>query len=123
MGQEHSVLRGQRDNGKSTYIYILVPVTVNERCNNTLASSDGQSAGILVKEIVSVFRADFRGIIQGLDMYAPAFLVGQNAVDYLADLRLLRARLQKELDALEPRVSAEEQLPKREKKNFISHAT
>lgn len=94
-----------------------------ERCDSLLDNQENSDADALVKEIVSVFRADFKGMTQGLDMYGPALLDGRNAVDYLSDLRLLRARLQKELDALEPVNSIEELSEEREKKIFISHAT
>lgn len=94
-----------------------------ERCDNVLAASDRQSAETLAKEIVSVFRSDFKGMTQGLDMYGPALLDGHNTVDYIGDVGLLRARLLKELDALEPANSIEEQSEEREKKIFISHAT
>ena len=94
-----------------------------ERCDNVLAASDRQSAETLAKEIVSVFRLNFKGMTQGLDMYGPALLDGHNTVDYIGDVGLLRARLLKELDALEPANSIEEQSEEREKKIFISHAT
>ena len=68
-----------------------------ERCDNVLAASDRQSAETLAKEIVSVFRSDFKGMTQGLDMYGPALLDGHNTVDYIGDVGLLRARLLRNL--------------------------
>ncbi len=94
-----------------------------ERCDNVLDASDKQSAAALSKEIISVFRSDFKGMTQGLDMYSAALLDGKDTVDYIGDLGLLRARLQKELDALEPANTTRKESKEREKKIFISHAT
>lgn len=94
-----------------------------KRCDNALSLSDRQSAETLAKEIVSVFRSDFKGMTQELDMYSPAVLNGNNTVDYIGDVGLLRARLQKELDVMEAMAPAKEQPEERKKKIFISHAS
>ena len=94
-----------------------------ERCNDVLFTSDEQAADALSKEIVAVFKSDFKGMTQGLDRYSVALFDGKDKVDYLSDIRLLRARLQKELDALEPANTKEKGSEEREKKIFISHAT
>ena len=94
-----------------------------ERCDNVLVASDKQSAAALSKEIISVFGSDFKGMTHGLDRYSAAMLDGKDTVDYIGDLGLLRARLQKELDALEPANFTRKESEEREKKIFISHAT
>lgn len=94
-----------------------------ERCNDVLLTSDKQAADALSKEIVAVFKSDFKGMTQGLDRYSAVLLDGKDKVDYISDISLLRARLQKELDALEPANNKEKESEEREKKIFISHAT
>lgn len=93
-----------------------------ERCNNVLDASDRQSAEALVNEIISVFRSDFKGITQELNMHSLVMFNEYNNDDYIGDVKLLRAKLQKELDVLEPVNSTDEQSGEREKKVFISHA-
>ena len=92
-----------------------------ERCDELLKNPSNETADPLVTEIVSVFQTDIEGLVYNLEAYGP-YMEG-DTVDYIADLRLLRARLLKELDALEPVKPAEEHPEEREKKIFISHAT
>ena len=93
-----------------------------ERCDEILNNnSSNDTADPLVTEIVSVLQNDIKGITYNLVSYGP-YVEGAD-IDYIADLCLLRARLQKELDAVEPDSVPEEQPKKRKKKIFISHAT
>ena len=92
-----------------------------ERCDEILENPSNETADPLVTEIVSVFQTDIEGLAYNLEAYNP--YVGDYPINYVADLRLLRARLQKEFDALEPLVSTAERATEREKKIFISHAT
>lgn len=92
-----------------------------ERCDELLKNPSNETADPLVTEIVSVFQTDIEGLVYNLEAYGP-YMEG-DTVDYITDLRLLRARLLKELDALEPVKPAEEHPEEREKKIFISHAT
>lgn len=91
-----------------------------EKCNEVLDSSDKSQAASLEKEIVSVFRPDFEGLTQGLDNYGLGVLI-DHQIDYLGDIRLLQARLQKELEAIRSTKPIESSV--RQKKIFISHAT
>lgn len=84
------------------------------RCDEVSSSKE---AMVLIKEIVGVFSSEFSGLKTNLETYGPGILAGL-PIDYLGDIRILKARLQKELDALEEDVH----IPK-SKKIFISHAT
>lgn len=101
--------------GKTIQSYI-------SKCNEVLELQDDSMAEALEREIVSVFRNDFKGITHGLDLYGFAVLNGLKEADYIHDLRILSARLQKELDAL-PQQQNHIEEEKRTRKIFISHAT
>lgn len=90
------------------------------RCIEVLEASDSTLAASLEKEIVSVLRNDYKGLTQGLDNYGPGVLTDRQ-IDYLGDIRLLQARLQKELEAIQPSQLVDDS--SRVKKVFISHAT
>ena len=92
-----------------------------QRCDELLSNPTNETADPLVIEIVSVFQTDIEGLVYNLNAYGPN--IEGESVDYVTDLRLLRARLQKELEVLEPNTSAEEEHLERGKKIFISHAT
>ena len=94
-----------------------------DRCENVLSTSDKQEARNLIKEIVTVFRTEYNGITHGLEMYSRAMQTSYYTRDYLHDIELLQARLQKELEALEFTSSTPKQLDEHGKKLFISHAT
>lgn len=92
-----------------------------EKCDEALKNPSNETANALVTEIVSVLQTDIKGLAYNLEAYRP--YVGEYPIDYVTDLRLLRARLQKELDSLESLAPAAERSTEREKKIFISHAT
>lgn len=94
------------------------------RCDEMLASPDKSNAELLEREIVSVFRNDFQGITNGLDLYGIGVLNGIMSADIIKDIRILKARLQKELDALQLQSDPDSvKADTRIKKIFISHAT
>lgn len=92
-----------------------------QRCDELLAKPTDNAIDQLVTEIVSVFRADIADLTFGLVSYEP-YVEGSSS-DYIEDITVLRAKLQKELDVLEPIPCKKETLQKRSKKIFISHAT
>lgn len=101
-----------------------------EKCNDVIEKNDVTQAKVLEKEIVSVFQKEIDGIKSGLSNYSPCmigsthdgrtFSTGMD-VDYIADLKILRSRLQMELEKNE----AYFQPNTNDKKNkvFISHAS
>lgn len=101
-----------------------------EKCNDIIEENDVAQAKVLEKEIVSVFQKEIYGIKSGLSNYSPCmigsthdgrtFSAGMD-VDYIADLKILRSRLQMELEKNEAYV----QPNTNDKKNkvFISHAS
>lgn len=91
------------------------------RCDNLLESDDWSGAEALEGEIIAVFKSDFAGLTQGLDLYSFGALNGMKKADYIKDIGTLRARLQKEYEAIQPQVAEEE--TERSRKIFISHAT
>ena len=92
-----------------------------QRCDELLAKPTDNAIEQLVAEIVSVFRADIADLTFGLVSYKP-YVEGSSS-DYIEDITILRAKLQKELDVLEPIPCKKETPQKRSKKIFISHAT
>lgn len=92
-----------------------------QRCDELLKNPSNEAAEILVSEIVSVLQTDIEGLVYNLEAYGP-YSEG-SVTDYVADLRLLRARLQKELDVIEPNTEPGGELHNRNRKIFISHAT
>lgn len=91
-----------------------------ELCKEVLDTSDKMRAASLEKEIVAVLRTEYKGLTQGLENYGPGVLADRE-IDFLGDIRLLQARLRKELEAIQPVQVARDLV--REKKIFISHAT
>lgn len=112
----------------------MVSVTTLQRyikqCNDIIEENKVTQAKVLEKEIVSVFQKEIDGIKSGLSNYSPCmigsthdgrtFSTGMD-VDYIADLKILRSRLQMELEKNE----AYFQPNTNDKKNkvFISHAS
>lgn len=92
-----------------------------QRCDELLAKPTDNAIDQLITEIVSVFQADIAGLTIGLISYEP-YVEGSSS-DYIEDINILRAKLQKELDVLEPNSRQKEEPQKRSKKIFISHAT
>ena len=71
-----------------------------QRCDELLAKPADNAIDQLITEIVSVFQADIAGLTIGLISYEP-YVEGSSS-DYIEDINILRAKLQKELDVLEP---------------------
>ena len=92
-----------------------------QRCDELLAKPADNAIDQLITEIVSVFQADIAGLTIGLISYEP-YVEGSSS-DYIEDINILRAKLQKELDVLEPNSRQKEEPQERSKKIFISHAT
>lgn len=90
-----------------------------DQCNKVLKEKSYKSAKSLVIEIVSVFQTDIEGISYNIDAFFPG--LEEKDIDYISDLKLLRARLQKEFDALES--IDNEETKNAEKIIFISHST
>lgn len=91
------------------------------RCNELLAAADRAEAESLEREIIAVFMSDFAGLKQGLELYGVGALNGIKQADCIKDIGILKARLQKELDAMQSQ--KEEKEVERSRKIFISHAT
>ena len=67
------------------------------RCDLVLANNDYTEAKVLEKEIVDDLRNYVKGITQGLEWYDLEKKSPDSAVNFIADIGLLRERLQKEL--------------------------
>lgn len=91
-----------------------------DRCDNVLFASSEDEARELINEILSVFRTDFSGLDYGLRTYTSPF--GDSRADYLSSLKVIKARLEKEYDAIKPDQSKNEDSVKNHK-ILISHAT
>lgn len=76
------------------------------QCDKIIASNDVKAAEELQKEILAVFSSDLDGLKRGLTNYSFLGAVSQGSittyvqdeVDYIKDLKLLRCRLQVELE-------------------------
>lgn len=100
------------------------------QCDDIIEKNDIEQAERLQNEIVSVFQKEIKGIKRGLSNYS-TLLIGSTPdgrtfsagmdVDFIADLKLLRSKLQMELEKNEPYVECNAD----DKKNkvFISHAS
>lgn len=100
-------------------------------CDNVVATNNPKSAKALENEIISVFDNEIKGIRSGLSNYSPCFFgstpygktISSDAdVDYLEDIRLLRSKLQVEIErnlTANPTPKLEDKM----KKVFISHAS
>ena len=93
-----------------------------ERCDKWIENPDNAIGSALVKEILSVFLTDFEGLKQGVSLYSFSVMNGISQQDVFNDIHILRARLKKELDAIEPQYVINNG-NMRDKKIFISHAT
>ncbi len=101
-----------------------------EKCNDIIEENDVTQAKVLEKEIVSVFQKEIDGIKSGLSNYSPC-MIGSTRdgrtisagldVDYIADLKILRSRLQMELEKNE--VYVQPNTNNKKNKVFISHAS
>ena len=101
-----------------------------KQCDDIIEKNVIEQAEKLENEIVSVFQKEIEGIRSGLSNYSPCmmgtmpddrtFSTGTD-VDYIADLRLLRSKLQMELEKNESYV--ERNADDKKNKVFISHAT
>lgn len=78
-----------------------------------------ENADPLVHEILAVLRSDIQGLAQGLSINSADIF---SQVDYIHDIKLLRAKLQKEFDAMVENADVNKSTLIREKKLFISHA-
>lgn len=98
-----------------------------QECDEVLNSHDRNRAHELVNRIVAVFDTEIKEIRQGLETYSSVpILIGTmsdyeapDQIDYIHDVILLRAKLQKELDKVEPITKAETRI--KAPKIFISH--
>lgn len=99
-------------------------------CDNIIETNDTQNAEKLENEIIAVFGNEIKEIRTGLSNYSPCFLgstpygtVSYNTeVDFIGDVRLLKNRLQAELEKNImdfPKTETENKM----KKVFISHAS
>lgn len=61
------------------------------KCNMILETEDRESAKILEEEIISVYNAEINGLKDGLDSYNNIY---ENKVDYVKDIRYLKAKLE-----------------------------
>lgn len=96
--------------------------TYIDRCNNVLMEKSPDKSKELVKEIVVVFDNDYKGLKAGLTSYSFGVINGIVTPNYNKDLQLLKARLEKELEAIDPKLNQVDQGQYKEKKIFISHA-
>ena len=100
-----------------------------EKCDTVIGNNDNEQARKLIKEIVSTFENEITGLKQGLYIYSPAFTyaklnsLGTNStsVDYIEDLKLLRNKLQVEMEKHYP-ITNNEAKPLKNK-IFISHSS
>ena len=101
-----------------------------KQCDDIIEKNVIEQAEKLENEIVSVFQKEIDGIRSGLSNYSPCmmgsmpegrtFSAGTD-VDYIADLKLLRSKLQMELEKNESYV--ERNADDKKNKVFISHST
>ncbi|MBQ4569380.1 MAG: toll/interleukin-1 receptor domain-containing protein [Ruminococcus sp.] len=100
------------------------------QCDSIIEQNDVGLAKALGEEIVSVFHNEIDGIKTGLSNYSPCMFgsapdgrtISVNTdVDYIADLRLLRSKLQMELEKSE--LCMQTNMDNKNNKIFISHAT
>ena len=66
-----------------------------DKCDELLDNPSDEKADSLITEIISVFQSEIEGLTNNLDTYSP--YLGSDTINYMADIHLLRARLQKEL--------------------------
>lgn len=91
-----------------------------QECEDVLASNDRDKAHELVRRIESVFSSEIEGIGYGLDIHSAIKALPGNtsSIDYVHDVKLLREKLQLELDKMVPeKITEDKKLPK----IFISH--
>lgn len=101
-----------------------------KQCDDIIEKNDIEQAEKLENEIVSVFQKEIEGIRSGLSNYSPCMMGSMSEgrtfsagtdVDYIADLKLLRSKLQMELEKNESYV--ERNADDKKNKVFISHST
>ncbi len=101
-----------------------------QKCDDIIASADIESAEMLEEEIISVLNKEINGLRIGLSNYAPCMLastpdgrtIDNSAnVDYIGDIKLLRSKLQMELEKNE--AYSQTNIADKKNKVFISHAT
>lgn len=101
-------------------VSLLILQKYISKCDEVIAENSQPKAHELVREIVNVFQSDFEGIKSGLATYSFSF--GNNTTNYIKDISLLRARLEKELYSINPESRENSVSDERPKKVFISHA-
>lgn len=91
-----------------------------QECDEVLASNDRDKAHELVRRIESVFSSEIEGIGYGLEIHSAIKALPGNTspIDYVHDVKLLREKLQLELDKAEPEKTTR---GKKQPKIFISH--
>lgn len=87
-----------------------------KKCDEVIASGNNKDAYSLTTEIVTCLQSDLPRLSSGLDAYPPC--ASETPGNYIKDLHKLRARLQKELDAIEPGVTKMDNV---RSEIFISH--
>lgn len=101
-----------------------------KQCDDIIEKNVIEQAEELENEIVSVFQKEIDGIRSGLSNYSPCMMGSTpdgktfstgTTVDYIADLKLLRSKLQMELEKNESYVECN--ADNKKNKVFISHAT
>ena len=108
----------------------MIPIETLQRyillCDNIIFNNDSNGAEMLENEIVSVLGDDIKNIRKGLSCYKQRCLYGDRPtnidIDYIGDIRILRSKLQVELEknSSENSISTSNNKPK---KVFISHAS
>lgn len=101
-----------------------------KECDTVIDNNNNEQARKLINEIVSTFDNEIPGLKQGLKIYSPGFTyaklnsLGTNSakvINYIEDLKLLRKKLQVELEKYYPEVNIEPKVLKN--KVFISHSS
>lgn len=99
-----------------------------ELCDDVIYSNDSTRAEELENEIVSIFSNDINEITNGLSNYSLDFFdptiyeTTTDNIDFIKDIKLLKSKLQVELERNQKDKSTSA-LNKKQKKIFISHAS
>ncbi len=102
----------------------------SKQCDDVLDANNTEQAKLLIKEIISVFYNEIQGIKTGLSSYSPPMAVRTPygkiietgvETDYIGDIKLLRSKLQMELEKND--ISNQDNTNNKKNKVFISHST
>lgn len=94
-----------------------------KKCKSLDDSKDKEEVKGLVYEILNVLGNDITNLKEGIYSSGNELIDKGNNINYFNDLKLLKAKLQREYNLIKGNKPVEQNITNKQKKIFISHAS